>query len=99
MQEIKERALQYEGLKHYFLVTFTQRPGALREFLNHVLGPNDDITRFEYMQKHNKETGPALVGIELSSKEDYQILLNKLALHNITYTELNKNDTLFGYLV
>jgi threonine dehydratase len=99
MQEIKERSLQYEGLKHYFLITFTQRPGALREFLNHVLGPNDDITRFEYMQKHNKETGPALVGIELSSKEDYQKLLNKLALHNITYTELNKNDTLFGYLV
>jgi threonine dehydratase len=99
MQEIKERSLQYEGLKHYFLITFTQRPGALREFLNHVLGPNDDITRFEYMQKHNKETGPALVGIELSSKEDYQQLLNKLALYNITYTELNKNDTLFGYLV
>jgi threonine dehydratase len=99
MQEIKERSLQYEGLKHYFLITFTQRPGALREFLNHVLGPNDDITRFEYMQKHNKEPGPALVGIELSSREDYQELLNKLALHNITYTELNKNDTLFGYLV
>ena len=99
MQEIKERSLQYEGLKHYFLITFTQRPGALREFLNHVLGPNDDITRFEYMQKHNKETGPALVGVELSSREDYQKLLNKLALHKITYTELNKNDALFGYLV
>jgi threonine dehydratase len=98
MQEIKERSLQYEGLKHYFLITFTQRPGALREFLNHVLGPNDDITRFEYMQKHNKETGPALVGVELSSREDYQKLLNKLALHKITYTELNKNDALFGYL-
>lgn len=99
MQEIKERSLQYEGLKHYFLITFTQRPGALREFLNQVLGPNDDITRFEYMQKHNKETGPALVGIELSSREDYQKLLNKLALHRITYTELNKSDSLFGYLV
>ena len=99
MQEIKERSLQYEGLKHYFLITFTQRPGALREFLNHVLGPNDDITHFEYMQKHNKETGPALVGVELSSREDYQKLLNKLALHKITYTELNKNDALFGYLV
>jgi hypothetical protein len=68
MQEIKESSLQYEGLKHYFLITFTQRPGALREFLNHVLGPNDDITRFEYMQKHNKETGPALVG----SIEDFR---------------------------
>jgi threonine dehydratase len=99
MQEIKERALQYEGLKHYFLVRFAQRPGALREFVNHVLGPNDDITRFEYIQKHNKETGPALVGIELSSREDYQALLRNMARSNVTYTELNKDDTLFGYLV
>lgn len=99
MQEIKERSLQYEGLKHYFLIRFAQRPGALKEFVNHVLGPDDDITRFEYMQKHNKETGPALVGIELSCREDYQKLLDKLSTHNITYTELNKNDTLFGYLV
>ncbi|HLI94336.1 MAG TPA: threonine ammonia-lyase [Puia sp.] len=99
MQEIKERSLQYEGLKHYFLIRFAQRPGALKEFVNHVLGPDDDITRFEYMQKHNKETGPALVGIELSCREDYQKLLENLSTHNITYTELNKNDTLFGYLV
>ena len=57
MQEIKERSLQYEGLKHYFLINFAQRPGALKEFVNNVLGPTDDITRFEYMQKNNKETG------------------------------------------
>jgi threonine dehydratase len=99
MQEIKERSLQYEGLKHYFLVRFAQRPGALREFLNHVLGPGDDITRFEYMQKHNKETGPALVGIELRAKEDYQALLQNLEKYNISYTELNKDDTLYSYLV
>lgn len=99
MQEIKERSLQYEGLKHYFLVRFAQRPGALKEFVNHVLGPDDDITRFEYMQKHNKETGPALVGIELKSKKDYQVLLANMQAYNITYTELNKNDSLFGYLV
>ncbi len=68
MQEIKERALQYEGLKHYFLIRFAQRPGALKEFVNDVLGPTDDITRFEYIQKHNKESGPALVGVELESK-------------------------------
>jgi len=72
MQEIKERSLQYEGLKHYFLIRFAQRPGALKEFLNDILGPNDDITRFEYIQKHNKETGPALVGIELKSRRDYE---------------------------
>lgn len=99
MQEIKERSLQYEGLKHYFLVRFAQRPGALKEFVNYVLGPNDDITRFEYMQKHNKETGPALVGIELKSREDYDVLLQNMSRYNINYTELNKDDNVFGYLV
>ncbi len=99
MQEIKERSLQYEGLKHYFLIRFAQRPGALKEFVNHVLGENDDITRFEYMQKHNKETGPALVGIELKTKEDYDVLMNKLDQYHINYTELKNNDNAFGYLV
>jgi threonine dehydratase len=99
MQEIKERSLQYEGLKHYFLIRFAQRPGALKEFVNHVLGPNDDITRFEYMQKHNKETGPALVGIELQSRDDYELLMEKLNAHHINFRELNKEDDLFGYLV
>jgi threonine dehydratase len=99
MQEIKERSLQYEGLKHYFLINFAQRPGALKEFVNNILGPTDDITRFEYMQKTNKENGPALVGIELQSKKDYELLTVKLAAHHISFTELNKNDTLFGYLV
>ncbi|MBC7903893.1 MAG: threonine ammonia-lyase [Gemmatimonadaceae bacterium] len=99
MQEIKERSLQYEGLKHYFLIRFAQRPGALKQFVNEVLGPNDDITRFEYMQKHNKETGPALVGIELKSREDYQVLLSNLRKLGVNYTELNKNDNVFGYLV
>lgn len=99
MQEIKERSLQYEGLKHYFLIRFAQRPGALKEFVNHVLGPNDDITRFEYMQKHNKETGPALVGIELQSRDDYELLLRNLNRYHVNYTELSKNDNVFGYLV
>jgi threonine dehydratase len=99
MQEIKERSLQYEGLKHYFLIRFAQRPGALKEFVNHVLGEHDDIVRFEYMQKHNKETGPALVGVELRERKDYDVLLEKMTQYQINYTELNKNDTLFGYLV
>jgi len=99
MPEIKERSLQYEGLKHYFLVRFAQRPGALREFLNYVLGPTDDITRFEYMQKTNKESGPALVGIELQSRHDYEELMNRMQQYHIDYTELNKDDTLFGYVV
>jgi threonine dehydratase len=99
MPEIKERALQYEGLKHYFLIRFAQRPGALKEFVNNVLGPTDDITRFEYMKKTHKETGPALVGIELQQKEDYDRLLDKLRCCLIDFSEVNKDDTLFGYLV
>ncbi|HVX26486.1 MAG TPA: threonine ammonia-lyase [Parafilimonas sp.] len=99
MQEIKERSLQYEGLKHYFLIRFAQRPGALKQFVNNVLGAGDDITRFEYMQKHNKETGPALVGIELKKKEDYDVLLSNLKKFNINYTELKKDDNMFGYVV
>jgi threonine dehydratase len=99
MPEIKERSLQYEGLKHYFLIRFAQRPGALKEFVNDVLGPTDDITRFEYMQKTNKEAGPALVGIELQSKHDYEALIRKMSERSIDYTEINKDDTLFGYLI
>lgn len=99
MQEIKERSLQYERLKHYFLIRFAQRPGALKKFVNFVLGPDDDITRFEYIQKHNKETGPALVGVELKNKKDYDRLLENLEKYNVNFTELNKNDNLFGYLV
>lgn len=99
MQEIKERSLQYEGLKHYFLIRFAQRPGALKEFVSKVLGPNDDITRFEYMKKNNKESGPALVGIELGDKKDYETLKKNLNLFQINYTELKKEDDAFGYLV
>jgi len=99
MQEIKERSLQFEGLKHYFLIRFAQRPGALKEFVNDVLGEHDDIVRFEYMQKHNKETGPALVGVELKSKDDYEALMTNLEKYQINYTELNKNDNMFGYIV
>jgi threonine dehydratase len=99
MPEIKERSLQFEGLKHYFLIRFAQRPGALKEFVSNVLGENDDITRFEYMQKTNKEAGPALVGIELQSKHDYESLVKNLRTHSIDFTEINKDDNLFGYLI
>ncbi|KAA2241867.1 threonine ammonia-lyase IlvA [Chitinophaga agrisoli] len=98
MQEIKERSLLYEGLKHYFIVRFAQRPGALKDFLA-MLGPNDDITRFEYIQKHNKETGPALVGIELKNREDYDTLVANFEQNRLHYTPLNTDDNLFGYLV
>ena len=99
MQEIKERSLIYEGLKHYFLIRFAQRPGALKEFVNKVLGPDDDITRFEYIQKHNKEAGPALVGLELKSNKDYEVLIKNMKHYQINYNEINKDDNIYGYLI
>jgi len=99
MQEIKEKSLLYEGLKHYFIVRFPQRPGALKLFVNNVLGPHDDITRFEFIKKTEKEQGPALVGVELANKEDYQGLLKRFEEHRFDVIELNKEQTLFEYLV
>lgn len=99
MQEIKERSLIYEGLKHYFMINFPQRAGALREFLEEVLGPDDDIARFEYTKKHNKEDGPALVGIELVRPEDYDPLIERMQRKGLDYTELNKNMNLFNLLI
>lgn len=99
MPEIKERSLQYEGLKHYFLIRFAQRPGALKEFVNNVLGPSDDITRFEYMKKTHKETGPALVGIELRQPGDYERLMANMRHYQVDFSEVNKDDALFAYLV
>lgn len=99
LQEIKERSLIHEGLKHYFIINFPQRSGALREFLDQVLGPNDDITRFEYTKKNNKDNGPALVGIELAAKSDYEALIDRMNLHGIQFIEINNNPTLFNLLI
>ncbi|WP_232697664.1 threonine ammonia-lyase IlvA [Brevibacillus daliensis] len=99
MQDIKERSLMYEGLKHYFIINFPQRAGALREFLDDVLGPTDDITRFEYTKKNNKNNGPALVGIELKQKQDYEALIERMEQKNINYMEINQNPALFNLLI
>lgn len=99
MQEIKERSLLFEGLKHYFIIRFTQRPSALRDFVNKVLGPHDDIVRFEYMKKNEKESGPALVGIELNSPDDYEPLISRMYEYEYDFTVLNRDSDLFGYLV
>jgi len=99
MQEIKERSLLYEGLKYYFIVRFAQRPGALKEFVNDILGPNDDIVRFEFIQKNNKESGPALIGIEVKSKDDFNSLIARMDGHKLNYTLVNQNENLFEYLV
>ncbi|WNF21409.1 threonine ammonia-lyase IlvA [Mesobacillus jeotgali] len=99
MQEIKERSLLHEGLLHYFIVNFPQRAGALREFLDDVLGPGDDITRFEYTKKNNKESGPALVGIELKNKHEYHRLIASMENKGFAFMELNKDNQLFNLLV
>jgi threonine dehydratase len=99
MQEIKERSLLYEGLKHYFIIRFAQRPGALKEFVNDILGPNDDIVRFEFIQKNNKESGPALIGIEVKSREDFDTLIERMDSNKLNYTLVNQNENLFEYLV
>ncbi len=99
MAEIKERSLLYEGLRHYFIVNFPQRAGALREFLVNVLGPKDDIVLFEYTKKTNRENGPALIGIELQDKNDFQGLVDRMKAHQINYQLLNNKPELFGMLV
>ncbi len=98
-EEIKERSLLYEGLKHYFIVRFPQRPGALKEFVNDILGPNDNIVLFEYAKKINREKGPALVGIELKDKADFQSLLERMKARNFYGEYVNKNHDLFAYLI
>jgi threonine dehydratase len=99
MQEIKEKSLIYEGLLYYFIVSFPQRSGALRQFLTEVLGPNDDITTFEYTKKNSKESGPALVGIELGQRNDYVGLLERMTANGFEYKEVNNDSTLFALLV
>ncbi len=99
MGEIKELSLLYEGLKHYFIVRFPQRPGALKLFVSEVLGPHDDITRFEFIKKTQREHGPALVGIELKQSGDYQSLLERMRNHKFDFKEINNDKTLFEYLV
>ena len=98
-EEIKERSLLHEGLKHYFVISFPQRAGALREFLNEVLGATDDITHFEYTKKHNRATGPALIGIQVKNPEDLIGIKERMTEHGIRFESLNDNPLLFGMLV
>ncbi len=97
--EIKERALLYSNLKHYFIVKFPQRAGALKEFVVEILGPNDDIAHFEYTKKSNRDTGSAVVGIELKSPEDLEPLITKMKLHKFYGDYLNNKPDLFQFLI
>ncbi|GGC77122.1 threonine ammonia-lyase IlvA [Enterococcus wangshanyuanii] len=99
MEEIEERSLIFEGLKHYFVINFPQRPGALREFVTDILGPDDDITRFEYTKKVNRGTGPVILGILLKEKEELPNLLKKMATFDPNYIDLSDNPSLYALLV
>ncbi len=98
-EEIKERSLLYEGIKHYFMIQFPQRSGALRDFVEKVLGPNDDITRFEYNKKTSRQRGPALLAIELSDPRDFESLIERIKKGGFEYEYINDKPTLFEYLV
>ncbi|SDL65872.1 L-threonine ammonia-lyase [Catalinimonas alkaloidigena] len=99
MAEIKERALLYQGLKHYFVVKFPQRAGALKEFVTHILGPEDDIVHFEYTKKTSRNKGPAVVGIELKRPDDFAPLVERMKAGNFFSEYLNERLDLFQYLV
>ncbi|MFV0539178.1 MAG: threonine ammonia-lyase IlvA [Dysgonomonas sp.] len=99
MQEIKERSLIFERLKHYFVIRFPQRANALKDFVNKVLGDRDDIVRFEYMKKNEKENGPALVGIELETIDDYNGLISRMVEYGLDFTVLDPDSDLGRYIV
>jgi threonine dehydratase len=97
--DIVERSLLYEGLRHYFLVTFSQEPGALRRFLDDVLTDGQDIIAFEYVKKNNRETGPALVGIELEHHADLPGLLARMEASPLDVERVPPGSPLFSFLL
>lgn len=97
--EVQERSLRHEGLRHYFLVTFPQEPGALRKFLENVLGPDDDIVHFEYTKKNNRETGPALVGIDIAQASQIQGLRRRMAASPLRVEQISPDSEIFRLLI
>ena len=99
MPEISERALLYASLKHYFMIDFPQRAGALKEFVTEILGPNDDITHFEFSKKSYRTNAPAVVGIKLKKAEDFPLLVERMKIHNFKFDYLNDKQNLFQFLI
>lgn len=99
MKEIEERSLLYEEMKHYFILNFPQRPGALKEFVNDVLGPQDDITKFEYLKKTSQNTGTVIIGIQLKNHDDLNQL--KINVHDFDPSNIyiNENKMLYSLLI
>ena len=99
MPEISERALLYASLKHYFMIDFPQRAGALKEFVTEILGPNDDITHFEFSKKSYRTNAPAVIGIKLKKAEDFKLLVERMKIHNFKFDYLNDKQNLFQFLI
>ena len=99
MEEIREKSLLYEGLKHYFLVNFPQKSGAVLSFIRDVIGPKDDLVYIQYIKKTNKESGPALIGIEIAAKENLEALIKRMEANNIKFEYINENNILFEILI
>ena len=99
MPEISERALLYANLKHYFLIDFPQRAGALKEFVTDILGPNDDITHFEFSKKSYRTNASAVVGIQLKEATDFSLLVERMKIHNFKFDYLNEKQNLFQFLI
>ena len=99
MEEIREKSMIYEGLKHYFIVNFQQRPGAILSFIRDIIGPTDELAYIQYIKKTNKEEGPALIGIEVASKDDFHALIKRMEANNILYEYINENNKLLEILI
>jgi threonine dehydratase len=97
--DFRERSLLYKNLKHYFIVRFPQRPGALKEFVAEVLGPDDDIVHFEYTKKTARQNGPALVGIELKNPEDFEPLVERMKHKGFFSKYVNDKTELMEFLI
>lgn len=98
-EEIRERAMLYENLKHYFVVRFPQRSGALKEFVMKVLGPEDDITFFEYSKKNSRTRGSAVIGIEIKHASHFEPLVTRMKRYHFYEQYLNENEKLMNFLV
>ena len=99
MEEIREKSLLYEGLKHYFIVNFPQKSGAILSFVQNVIGSSADLVHIQYIKKTNKNVGPALIGIELTSRDDFEPFLNRMRENGFSYEYINENNQLFEILI
>ncbi|WP_292054017.1 pyridoxal-phosphate dependent enzyme, partial [Mesorhizobium sp.] len=98
LPDVKERALRFEGLKKYFIIRFPQRPGALRDFLE-LLGPDDDIARFEYLKKSARNFGSVLIGIETKDRRNFELLNANFEAEGVQYQDITDNETLAGFII